>query len=111
MAITLKAHVSFPLTVVVHTETMQMVAAARAACKVLTETERAEKFKEADKEERSKLDLFLSEKTDEQVIEQIYRAALRRHIRKELRSELTNDESTARIGDTLVVFGRKEVTE
>lgn len=111
MAITLRANVSFPLTVVVHTETMKMVAEARRLCKELSEDERAVKFKDADKEERSKLDLFLSDKTDEQVIEQIYRAALRRHIRKELRSELTNDESTARIGDTRVVFESKAVTE
>lgn len=109
MAITMKAHVSFPLTIVVATETMEYIAAARGAVKALSEEYRAKKFKDANKLERAKLELFLSDKTDEQVVEWIYRSSLRQFIRDELKKELCNDESTARIGDTRVTFEQKAV--
>lgn len=109
MSITMKAHVSFPMTIVVHSEALEFVAAARAAVKALSPEYREEKFKKADKEERFKLELFLSDKTDEQVIESIYRTALRAFIRNDLKKELSNSESTARIGDTIVTFEQKAV--
>lgn len=109
MAITLKAQVSFPMTIVVATETMKFVAAARGAVKALSPEYLAEKLKDADKEERFKTELFLSDATDEQVVESIYRTSLRAFIRNDLKKELCNDESTARIGDTIVTFEQKAV--
>ncbi|WP_300733866.1 hypothetical protein [Pseudomonas sp.] len=109
MAITLKAHVSFPMTIVVATETMKFVAQARAEVRSVPAEKLAEKLKDANKLERAKLELFLSDKTDEQVVEWIYRSSLRQFIRDDLRKELCNDESTARIGDTRVIFEQKEV--
>ena len=110
MSITLKAEVTFGLTIVVEKETLKFVADARAEVKALTVEKVAEKLKDATGEERFKFDLFRSDKTDEEVIEVIYRTSMRGFLRDELKSQLCNDESRARIGNIKVDFRAEELT-
>lgn len=104
MSITLKAQVNFGLTIVVETKSLEFVRDARAACKSMSAEQAAEALKDADGEERFKLNLFRSERTDEEVLEAIYRTYLRGFMRDELKSQLCNSESRARIGNIKVDF-------
>lgn len=104
MSITLKAQVTFGLTIVVMAETLKFVADARSEVKAMTPEKVAEKLKDATGEERFKFELFASDKTDEEVIEVIYRASMRGFLREELKSQLCNSESRARIGNIKVDF-------
>lgn len=110
MSITLKAQVTFGLTIVVIAETLKFVSDARTECKAMTPEQVAEKLKDATGEERFKFELFRSDKTDEEVVEVIYRTAMRGFLRDELKSQLSNSESSARIGNIKVDFGAKELT-
>ena len=104
MSITMKARVSFTMTIVVPTETMEHIAKARQAVRDVDPATFASKIKEADKEERYRVELFRGDKTDEQVVQQIYRSAMRQFIRNDFRKEICSNESQARIGDTIVTF-------
>jgi hypothetical protein len=104
MPITMKAVCSFPLTIVINTETMEYIAKARKECREAD----PEKFATANKAERFKVDLFLSDKTDEEVAQVIYRASLREFIRRDVKRELATDECRARIGDIRVDFEVRE---
>ena len=111
MSITLKAQVTFGLTIVVMAETLKFVADARAEVKALTAEQIAEKLKDATGEERFKFELFRSDKTDEEVIEVIYRTSMRGFLRDELKSQLCNSESRARIGNIKVGFETPDKVE
>jgi len=104
MSITLKAQVTFGLTIVVEKETLKFVSDARAECKAMTPEQVSAKLKDATGEERLKFELFRSDKTDEEVIEVIYRTSMRGFLREELKSQLCNSESRARIGNIEVDF-------
>lgn len=100
MSITMKAVVTFPMTIIINRETMQYIAEARQKCRDAD----PEKFAEAKGHERFKVELFLSNKTDEEVCQIIYRASMREFIRRDVTNELKTDESRARIGDIKVDF-------
>lgn len=104
MSITMKAVCSFPLTIVINTKTMEYIAKDRQECRDAD----PEKFAKADRAERFKVDLFLSDKTDEEVAQVIYRSNLREFIRRDVTSELKTDECHARIGDIRVDFEVRE---
>lgn len=103
MSITMKAVVTFPLTIIINTETMQYIAEARQKCRDADPA----KFAEAKGHERFKVELFLSDKTDEEVAQVIYRASMREFIRRDMTNELKTDECSARIGDIKVTFADK----
>lgn len=100
MSITMKAVVTFPMTIVIDKETMQYIAEARQKFRDAD----PEKFVNAKGHERFKVGLFLSDKTDEEVCQIIYRYSLREFIRRDVTNELKTDECRARIGDIKVDF-------
>ena len=110
MSITLKAQVTFGLTIVVMSETLKFVSDARAECKAMTSEQVTEKLRDATGEEKFKFELFRSDKTDEEVIEVIYRTSMRGFLRDELKSQLCNSESRARIGNIKVAFTPRHET-
>ncbi|WP_305016775.1 hypothetical protein [Mycobacterium tuberculosis] len=57
MSITMKAVVTFPMTIIINSETMQYIAEARQKCRDAD----PEKFAEAKGHERFKVELFLTQ--------------------------------------------------
>lgn len=100
MAMTLKLNVSFPMTIVVKTETIKAFEETREEARE-TPVEEIEKLKG---ENRFRADLFRGDKTTEEVMKLIYRAGIRELINKELKAEICGNESTARLGCVTVRY-------
>ncbi|AKG94369.1 hypothetical protein VO98_135 [Pseudomonas phage phiPsa17] len=99
MAKTLKLNVSFPMSVVVNTETCKGLEVARAAAR--------EAIKQGTTNGNKRdfmLNVFASDKTTEEVLEIIIRSGVRQLVREELTREMTNDETRATVGDIKVSF-------
>jgi hypothetical protein len=97
---TLKLNVSFPMTIVVKTETLKAFDATREEIRKIP----AEEIAALKGEAKFRAELFRGDRTTEQVMELIYRAGIRELIRKELVEEITGNESTARLGCIKVTY-------
>ena len=99
MAKTLKLNVTFPMSVVVNTQTVKALEIARAAAR------EAVKQGELNGDKRdSMVHVFASDKPTEEVLEIIIRSGVRGLIRDELTRGLTNDETRATVGNIKVAF-------
>lgn len=95
MSKTLKLTVSFPMSVVVNSETVAAVEESREALKGA---------KQLKGEEKAMAVLFASERTTEEILEIVMRKGIREILRKELTSELNNTETGVTVGDIKVVY-------
>ena len=100
MRMTLKLNVSFPMTIVVKTETLKAFDATREEIRKIP----AEEIAALKGEAKFRAELFRGDRTTEQVMELIYRAGIRELIRKELVEEINGNESTARLGCIKVTY-------
>jgi hypothetical protein len=105
MAKTFKAHVSFPLTIVVKTETVTGFLEAREEARKIPASGKVLKG-----ESKFRIELMASDKSDDEVLQTIFRSAIREVLRKDFMSEIVGSKSTCRIGDTLVVFEDRNVS-
>lgn len=105
MAKTFKAHVSFPLTLVVKTETVTDFLEAREEARKILASGKVLKG-----ESKFRIELMASDKPDDEVLQTIFRSGIREVLRKDFLSEIVGSESTGRIGDTLVVFEDRKVS-
>ncbi|QJD54673.1 hypothetical protein PssvBMR2_gp30 [Pseudomonas phage MR2] len=109
MAITLKATVSFPISMVVFSETVKDFAEAREEARKMLADEKVSARLRG--ETRYRVELLASDKTDEQIFEQIYRQGIREVVRKDLAKEIAGNEARVRTGDVKVSFEAREVPE
>lgn len=100
MAKTLRLTVTFPMTIVVSSETCAELAADRKRIREMP----AEKVAKLKGQPKANYELMMSERTDEELMEIIYRAGLRETIRSNIKSEVCSSESTCRIGDIKVTY-------
>lgn len=100
MSKTLKMTVSFPVSIVVRSDTMAEFVSDRAKARAMP----AEKVATLKGEAKVSYDLLTSERTDEELLELIYRKGARQIIREDFSKELGGNESTVRTGDVKVVF-------
>lgn len=107
MAKTLKLNVTFPMSIVVSSETIKDFAEAREeARKMLADENIKARLKG---ETKYRVELLAGDKTDEQCFEQIYRQGIREFIKKDLAKEISGNEARLRIGDVKVTFEDRSV--
>lgn len=99
MAKTLKCQVTFPLTLIVNSESEKDLEGARAEAREIVAS-----GKELHGEQKAMINAFASERTTEQLLELILRKGIRELVRAELKSEMNNSETKCRIGDIKVDF-------
>lgn len=100
MAKTLKMQITFPMTIVVKTETLETLEGARKDLRELP----AEKVALLKGESKFRYELFTGDKPTEEVLEVIYRMGLRTGIREVIMDEIQGNESNCRVGDIKVTF-------
>lgn len=101
MAKTFQFTTTFDSTVVVSQETVDSLVAARAAIKAIVGTKSfAATRARSDGHDRFMQDLFLSEKSDDEVIAQIIRIGMRDSIRANVAEK--NSDQTIKVGDVVV---------
>lgn len=100
MAKTLKMLITFPMTVVVKTETIEALEGSRADVRAMD----PEKVANLKGEQKFRYELFAGDKTTEEVLEVIYRQGLRSGVRELIMEELQGNESTCRVGDIKVAY-------
>lgn len=99
MAITLKTNVSFPMTIVVTSETIKDFQEARQEAREILAS-----GKELKGQTKYRVEMFASDMTDEQIFERIYREGVREFIKKDFINEIQGNESRIRVGDVKVSF-------
>lgn len=99
MAKTLKCNVTFPLTLIVNSESVASVEESRKEAREVLASGVA-----LSGERKAMIEAFASERTTEELLELILRKGLREIIRSELKSEMNNSETKVRIGDIKVDF-------
>ncbi|QHJ81065.1 MAG: hypothetical protein [Bacteriophage sp.] len=99
MAKTLKCQVTFPLTLIVNSESEKDLEGARAEAREIVAS-----GKELRGEQKAMITAFASERTTEQLMELILRKGIRELVRAELKSEMNNSGTKCRIGDIKVDF-------
>lgn len=104
MSKTLKLNVSFPLSIVIHSETIKELQESREEARALT-TEEVSKFRG---QRKANYLMLISDKPDEEIFEVIYRAGIREHMRTTLLKDLQGNEARIRLGDVKVVFEKFE---
>lgn len=109
MAKTLKLNVTFPMTVVVNTESVAAVDASRVTAREAV-AKAAQEGEQLKGEAGAFLRLFASEITTEALLEIIMRKGIREIIRAEMTSELNNAETGVRVGDIKVSYETREVS-
>lgn len=100
MAKTLKMYITFPMTIVVKTETIETLEEARKDLRELA----PEKVALLKGEHKFRYELFTGNKTTEEVLEVIYRMGLRTGIREVIMDEIQGNEANCRVGDIKVTF-------
>ncbi|QNJ57513.1 hypothetical protein [Pseudomonas phage PlaquesPlease] len=100
MAKTLKLNVSFPMTIVVATETIEALKLSREEARKVP----AEKIAELKGEAKYRAELFRGDKSEEELMELIYRAGIREFITKDMRREISGDEAKVRLGSVKVAY-------
>lgn len=108
MSITLKATVTFPLSMVFSKDLLVQIEEGRKEARKI-KAEQPEKFAALSRAERFKIDLFDSDKTVEQIAETLTRAAIREFIRTDFTKDFTGPDETCRTGDVRVVFENRSV--
>lgn len=103
MAKTLKLNVTFPMTIVVNSETVVAVESARKEAREAL-SKAAENGEKVKGEAGAFLKLFASELSTEKLLETLTRKGIREVVRKELTSELNNAETSVRVGDIKVTY-------
>lgn len=104
MAKTLKMNITFPMTIVVKTETLETLEEARKDLRELT----PEKVVLLKGESKFRYELFTGDKPTEEVLEVIYRMGLRTGIREVIMDEIQGNESNCRVGDIKVSFEKPQ---
>lgn len=107
MAMTLKLNVTFPMSIVVSSETIKDFAEAREEARKILADEKAKSRLKG--ETKYRVELLAGDKTDEQCFEQIYRQGIRESIKKDLAKEIAGTESRVRVGDVKVAFEDRSV--
>lgn len=100
MSKTLKLTVSFPMTIVVKTDTITQLRESREEARKIP----AEEVAKLRGETKFRFELFTGDKSDEEVLETIYRQGLRSGVRELIMGEIQGNESTCRLGDIKVTF-------
>ncbi|WGH28288.1 hypothetical protein 10P302A_gene0028 [Pseudomonas phage 10P302A] len=100
MAKTFKLHVSFPMSLVVSTETVKDFQEAREMARKIL----AENTKPLKGETKFRVELMASDKDDDEVLQTIFRAGIRQVLREDFLKEVCGNESTGKIGDMKVVY-------
>lgn len=100
MAKTLKLNVSFPMTIVVSTDTITALKETREEARLIP----AEKIAELKGETKFRAELFRGDKSEEELLELIYRAGIREFITKDMRNEIAGNEAKIRLGSVKVSF-------
>jgi len=100
MSKTLKLTVTFPMSIVVKTETVLEFQADRIKARELP----AEKVAKMTGEVLAGFKLLVGDRTDEEVLEIIYRKGIREIIREGVQRELPGNEATCTVGDIKVSF-------
>lgn len=105
MAKTFKLNVSFPVTIVVPSDTEKDFSESREiARKIITEN-----TKPLRGETKFRIELMASDKSDEEVLQTIFRAGIREFLRTDFAKEIGGTESNVRVGDTRVTFEARDV--
>ncbi|UMO76101.1 hypothetical protein PF_00027 [Pseudomonas phage P413] len=99
MAITLKTNVSFPMTMVVTSETVKDFQEARNEARQILASGKVLKG-----HTKYRVELMASDLTDEQCFERIYREGIREFLKKDFVNEIQGNESRIRVGDVKVSF-------
>jgi hypothetical protein len=99
MAKTFKLNVSFPMSLVVHTETVKDFTETRGEAREILARGTALKG-----ETKFRVELLASDKTDDEVLETIFRAGIRQVLREDFLKGVCGDESRGRLGDVKVTF-------
>lgn len=107
MAMTLKLNVTFPMSIVVSSETIKDFQEAREEARKILADEKAKSRLKG--ETKYRVELLAGDKTDEQCFEQIYRQGIRECIKKDLAKEIAGNESRVRVGDVKVAFEDQSV--
>ena len=105
MAKTLKLNVSFPMTIVVATKTLEALKVTREECRKVP----AEQIAELEGEAKFRAGLFMGDLSDEKLLELIYRAGIREFITKDMRREISGDEARVKLGSVKVTFEDRSV--
>uniref|UniRef100_A0AB74UQ40 Host HNS inhibition protein n=1 Tax=Salmonella phage Phylax-28 TaxID=3349226 RepID=A0AB74UQ40_9CAUD len=100
MAKTFKLNVSFPMTIVVATDTITALKETREEARKIP----AEKIAELTGETKFRAELFRGDRSEEELLELIYRAGIREFITKDMRNEIAGNEAKIRLGSVKVVF-------
>ncbi|WYW04279.1 host HNS inhibition protein [Pseudomonas phage vB_PpuP-Kompost-2] len=100
MSKTLKMNVTFPMSIVVKTETVLEFQKDRKLARELS-PEKVAKFKG---EQLAGYHLLVGDRSDEEVLEIIYRKGIRETVREGISRELPGSEATVTVGDIKVSF-------
>jgi hypothetical protein len=99
MSKTFKMTVNFPLTLVVSTETVKEFTEAREEARKVLYLGKVLKG-----ENKFRVELLASDKTDDEVLETIFRAGVRQVLREDFLKGVCGNESKGRMGDVKVVY-------
>jgi hypothetical protein len=99
MAKTFKLNVSFPMSLVVSTETVKDFTETRGEAREILARGTALKG-----ETKFRVELLASDKTDDEVLETIFRAGIRQVLREDFLKGVCGNESRGRLGDVKVTF-------
>lgn len=99
MAKTFKLNVSFPMSLVVSTETVKDFQEAREEARKILYLGKALKG-----ETKFRVELMASDKPDDEVLQIIFRSGIRQVLREDFLKEVCGSESTGRLGDVKVVY-------
>ncbi|MGV8919554.1 MAG: hypothetical protein ACOH2R_17435 [Pseudomonas sp.] len=100
MSKTLKLTVSFPMTIVVKTETIKDLQETRAQAREIPDEEMAT----LKGEQKFRTELFRSDRPDEELLELVYRSGIRELLREDFIKQITGNEATVRLGSVKVAF-------
>lgn len=104
MAKTIKCNVNFDLTAVIQSSGLKTLQEAREASR-----EAIAGGEHGDGEHKAMIEIFASDRTEEDLLKLILRKSIREMIREELEGELNTADTSVRVGNIKVDFKAREV--